>query len=277
MKKYLKSIGVILGLIVLYQIVIFIASLGYSIAYGVYQGTIGGNVITEAAMKKQINDNLYTIVFIGEIIMVLGLVPTIKNKLIKNGDFKKLDLNTIIHMIILGIGMSGMVSIVSVTLSAIFPSYLEVSKSISDATGSYLQLFSIIIFGPIFEEIFFRGVIFGHLKKNYKIVSAVIVQALIFAIMHGNIVQGIYAFILGIVLGLVYIHYESLIACIIIHVVTNLFGSLVNSFIASKFDNIVIFGVVLSIISVICIIVPGMKIFKEYKLKIDKEISIKLN
>lgn len=274
MKRYLKAIGVVLGLIILWQLAIGVSSIGYAFIYGIYQSSQTGKVVSEVFMQEHIKDNLYTIVLIGEVLLLIALIPIIKEKLIKRGSFKSINSNTITNMFILGIGMDGIVALSGMILSTIFPSYLEVSKTISNATGSYLQLFSIVICAPIFEEIFFRGFMLGYLKKNFNIVGAIIVQAVVFGIMHGNIVQGIYASILGIALAIVYLHYESLFACIIVHIVTNFFGSVVNGFIVSKINSEVTIITIFVIIAIVCIYIPGTKMYKEHKSKVNKKISI---
>lgn len=274
MKKYLKAIGVVLGLIILWQLAVGISSIGYAFIYGIYESAQTGKVVSEVFMQQHIKNNMYTIVLIGDVLFLIVLIPAIKKKLVQRDCFKKISFSTIINLFILGIGMDGIVALTGVILSTIFPSYLEVSKTISNATGSYLQLFSIVICAPIFEEIFFRGFIFGYLKKNFNIIGAIIVQALVFGIVHGNIVQGIYASILGIALAIVYLHYESLFACIIVHIVTNFFGSVVNGFLVSKINNEVIIITIFVIIATVCIYIPGTKIYKEHKSKVNEKISI---
>ncbi|MBU5894754.1 CPBP family intramembrane metalloprotease, partial [Vibrio cholerae O1] len=76
-----------------------------------------------------------------------------------------------------------------------------------------------IILIPIYEQIVFRGIIFGYLRKNFNIIGAVLVQALIFGIMHLNLVQGIYTFILGIVLALIYMYSDSILGNITVHII----------------------------------------------------------
>ena len=73
---------------------------------------------------------------------------------------------------------------------------------------------------------------------------AVLVQALIFGIMHLNLVQGIYTFILGIVLALIYMYSDSILGNITVHIIFNLLMVIV----------LLILGIVLFIFSVIKII-----------------------
>jgi membrane protease YdiL (CAAX protease family) len=47
------------------------------------------------------------------------------------------------------------------------------------------------------RKILFRGLILGELNKAMRQGIAVFLQALIFGLSHFNIIQGIYAFLLG--------------------------------------------------------------------------------
>lgn len=85
-------------------------------------------------------------------------------------------------------------------------------------------IISILLIGiivPIFEEILFRGLIFNELKKGVNIYFAVILQALVFGAYHGNLIQGIFTSILGVVLGITYIYTESIWVPIFIHIGNN--------------------------------------------------------
>lgn len=58
----------------------------------------------------------------------------------------------------------------------------------------------ILVFGfisPIAEELLFRGVIYGYLRRFMDIKLAIALSALIFGVYHMNYVQGIYGFSLA--------------------------------------------------------------------------------
>ena len=90
-----------------------------------------------------------------------------------------------------------------------------------------MQLIITIVFIPIYEEIFYKGIIFGYLRKNFNIIVAIVVQDLVLGVMHLNLVQGIYTFILGIVLALIYMYSESILGNITVHIIFNLLGILI--------------------------------------------------
>lgn len=77
------------------------------------------------------------------------------------------------------------------------------------------------VMAPIFEEILYRGIFLNGLLKKYNYKKAIIFSALIFAIAHLNLPQGINAFFLGIIIGLVYYYTSSVYLCISMHFVNN--------------------------------------------------------
>ena len=66
--------------------------------------------------------------------------------------------------------------------------------------GEMTLLFA--IFGPLCEELTFRGVVFSGLRKSGRLLGAIVLQALMFACMHLNFNQMAYALVLGFVFGL---------------------------------------------------------------------------
>ncbi len=75
---------------------------------------------------------------------------------------------------------------------------------------------------PAAEEILFRGVIYGKIRRMFDARRALILSALFFAVYHGNIVQGLYAGLLGVLLCFLYEKAGSLWVPILFHGIGNL-------------------------------------------------------
>ena len=73
----------------------------------------------------------------------------------------------------------------------------------------------------ICEELLFRGIIFQGLKEKFSPFLSCVLTALLFALMHQNIVQFIYPLILGFVLSLVMHRTNNLLYPILIHLFNN--------------------------------------------------------
>lgn len=80
---------------------------------------------------------------------------------------------------------------------------------------------AIVVFAPIAEELFFRGVVFNAWEREYGVTRAIIGSALLFAVIHGSPFLIPSIFVLGIVLALVYRSTRSLPATITLHAVFN--------------------------------------------------------
>lgn len=250
MDKILKLLGICIGLFVASFFSRIIAFVIVTIAI-----TIGG--------FGEIGKYSYVIRFIGIIITLILIYLNFDKKLLSKDTFKKVKLNEVINIIILGFGLSVTLGVLTVILTKFFPSYLDVINYIDTARNSVGQLIIIIVVAPIYEEIIFRRIIFGYLKENYNIVCAVIVQALIFGLAHGNIVQGIYTFILGVAFALIYIYCDSLVGSMILHGVCNLCGGFVVPTLVN-INQIMEYIVVIS--GILCLVFSILKMKKNMKI-----------
>jgi hypothetical protein len=100
----------------------------------------------------------------------------------------------------------------------------------SQLSGGLMSLFLVIIFSPVFEEGVFRFILLGFMEKRTGFAAANIIQALLFGIYHMNPVQGIYAFLLGALIGLLKHYSGTVLSCICFHVAFNITGVLVNRY-----------------------------------------------
>ncbi len=75
---------------------------------------------------------------------------------------------------------------------------------------------------PATEEIVYRGIVCGQMDLWYGSKISVPVSALLFGIMHFNMVQFLYAFLMGLALGYVYSKYKKLWVPFAAHGLTNL-------------------------------------------------------
>lgn len=107
--------------------------------------------------------------------------------------------------------------------------FSEQMEAISDNTFMVFLLAS--FFAPIIEEIIFRGIIQkGMINNGVKPRNAILISALIFGIVHFNPWQFIGAFLLGIVLGVVYFKTKSLLMSIFLHFFNNTIAAIMMKF-----------------------------------------------
>ena len=76
-----------------------------------------------------------------------------------------------------------------------------------------------VFIAPIMEEFVFRGMILNRLIVKIGVQKAVIISSIIFGALHGEAIVG--ASLFGVVMGLLYLHTQSLWAPILLHVANN--------------------------------------------------------
>jgi len=134
----------------------------------------------------------------------------------------------------------------------------------------YLRLISYVIIGPFAEEVLFRGVIFFRFRKVLPVLAAAFGSALFFAIYHGNLMQGLYAFIMGFVICLMMNYGGSFIYAYVFHVIANLISNLCQEY---EYINNVVYskpGIILSMVYLVVAIILCY-VFKDRLTKKDKE------
>lgn len=85
-----------------------------------------------------------------------------------------------------------------------------------------IQIVAIGILIPVAEELVFRGLGYSRMRWSLPFAGAAFVSAAYFAWYHGNLVQGVYAGCLGLLLAGAYEAYHSLWAPVCLHVAANL-------------------------------------------------------
>ena len=146
------------------------------------------------------------------------------HKKIRFHSTKEIDKLSIVPMVILAaaiaIGMNGVLTLTE--LYRFSPTFQRVSEMQFD-TPVWLGIISYGILAPLGEEIVFRGVVYGQLRKVLKVPYAVVLSGLAFGLFHGNLVQAVYATVIGCLLALVYEWYGTIVAPMLFHSVANLF------------------------------------------------------
>ncbi|PKP00009.1 MAG: hypothetical protein CVU13_00395 [Bacteroidetes bacterium HGW-Bacteroidetes-8] len=95
-------------------------------------------------------------------------------------------------------------------------------------TNKLSSFLAIVIFAPLLEEIFCRGIILRGLLHHTTPAKAIIWSAVMFGVMHLNPWQAIPAFLLGLLMGWIYWRTRSLWIVIFIHFINNGFSYLIT-------------------------------------------------
>lgn len=136
----------------------------------------------------------------------------------------------------IALGMLGLVNLYFVWIDWLAPRVSFVGKLYHDyqtnmgnlipkggmETALYIVGTSLLI--PIAEELIFRGLILGKFLESMKPGLAAVLSALIFACMHVQPLQVVYAFLCGLILGYAYLYTGSIFVSVLIHMTFNFFG-----------------------------------------------------
>lgn len=237
-KDFFKAVGKAVAYFAVYYVwqviaVNFVAVGAASSALSQYEGGLNDYY----AFADEIYYNVYETVnrFSLHITVAAGLLTLITYFIIfklrgKKPFFEvgiaKLPLSQIPILILFGFSLNMLVSFIIGIIP--FPeswieSYAESTAVISEA-GIAITLITTLICAPIVEEVTFRGLIYSRLAKGMPMFAAMLLSAWIFGVAHGNIIQMLYASLIGYIICYIRIKYNSLTASILVHFGFNLFS-----------------------------------------------------
>lgn len=196
MKKNRFELWQILYPIAIYYVVMSLAYFGLEVVLGA--------TTAENYMVRQLLSGAITIPFI-----LRFYLSDKKMRDVVYGEKKfKLD-GKQIKTILLTIATAGTAGVALNNLIAMTP-VVELSSGFQNANASFFggevlfQLLGSCIIIPIAEELVFRGVVYQRLRIHFDVPKALLISAVIFGIVHTNMVQFIYAALLGILLAFLY-------------------------------------------------------------------------
>ncbi|MDO5520220.1 MAG: CPBP family intramembrane metalloprotease [bacterium] len=146
-----------------------------------------------------------------------------------------------IYIVLTALAASFSIDLIILLVAAIFPHALSNYENLMDAAGigsSAIAFLTAAFLAPIGEECIFRGVIQRKAEKFMPFVLANLLQAFLFGVMHWNIVQSSYAFVLGLILGYIRHKYQTVRMSVLFHMVFNIIGQTVPMLTADLSDTV---------------------------------------
>ncbi len=134
------------------------------------------------------------------------------------------------------VGMQWLSTYLINAIATVYPSAMLYYEELMESAGladdlSVILIIYAIVLAPIVEELTYRGLVLRYAKQGNSFWIANFIQALFFAVMHMNLIQGSYAFILGLALGYLVHKSGRLSYGIILHMSFNVFGTVLSSFV----------------------------------------------
>lgn len=144
----------------------------------------------------------------------------------------ELGLNNLVTFSDIGLALAGFFgylafSAILTALFSVFPWFnltenqpLLYSTLISPS-GKILAALALVIVGPILEEVIYRGLIYGKLRKKHSLVTSILIVSVLFGFLHGQWNVGVDVFALSVVACLMRETTGTIYAGIILHILKN--------------------------------------------------------
>lgn len=234
MKNGLKAVGKAVVYLAVYLLMQVIVSFAFSTALTAkitMEIMASGEELDMIAMTElvtsELMNNMMTMTLVAGIVtlFVFWIVFVIrKKKFVNEVCIRKIPAGSILPIAVLAASFNVITSVVI----SMFPwpqgwidSYAQNSSAID---GSIMAWVTAVLMAPILEEIVFRGLMYTRLKKGLPMLGAAIITSLAFGLAHGTIIWAIYTFIFSMVLIWVFEQFQSLTACILLHMAYNISG-----------------------------------------------------
>ena len=232
MIRKIKTILLSLTPIAVYFIIEILVSCGCTFTEMIGMTAVSGTVFGDWLSGFLEQEGLYLISILAYLIFFVIGVFWYKRMRAGGNQQKNLNLPALLKLAVLGVfvqfAISFLLNLVYIVRPDVMQNYTKVMESLGSGNPSLFSVFYVVITAPIVEEMLMRGLCLVILRKEFPFWAANIIQAFYFGVIHLNLVQGIYAFLLGMVLGAVVKRYGTLKASMYLHFVINFSGQLLS-------------------------------------------------
>jgi len=218
---------IFLGVSLLVALVVMVA---YGFIVGFQYAMSGGALDPESLQTTLVDAILESSLWVSLAtsaicILIFGIMWGSAKKRLPKYSGTKLKVLSVILSVFLFVGLNYILaSVISLTnLIQHFPSH-EIVEQFITSGGLVVRILAVGLLAPVVEELMCRGIILTRLCTWMPTWVAVLVSSALFGIIHLNLLQGIYAFIIGLLFAWLYIRYRNLWLPIIAHVAFNLAG-----------------------------------------------------
>ena len=112
----------------------------------------------------------------------------------------------------------------------VFPAYREAFANKAHSVDIITAVLLYCIAAPILEELIFRVFLYNKIYSRTGLVPAAIISSVIFGVYHMNMIQGIYAFIMGMIFCFFYNRDHRIWVPVLMHSGANLAVWLFSAF-----------------------------------------------
>lgn len=241
-------------------------------------------VLSSEDMVNEVYKHTLLLTFIGQLIALPFLAYFYKKDQVLRGNYKRGHIlhgfkkipkvHWVFYYIFagcLGVGFSNIIDLVGIP--KLFPGYSELSEIVFQNQNLFLSMLAVGIFAPIVEELAFRGLMCRRISEYLSDTWGIVLSSIAFGIIHGNMVQFIFAVPLGAVMAIFYKRTGTLWVPIMLHVGVNMTSTLLSEFVKGYANIWVFLGTTL--LEVIVVTILGKYLWKATsKETSNKKVSI---
>lgn len=226
-KKLLRrSIMLIVLALVLYQVITVIVSIMSGVILGISAALSGEPIMDTASAQAAVGGEFMAwTMLVAFLLAVLALLLVSGKKLFTTNLTtinQRMSLKALLVMFGLFFGIVGLTQFVAFGLMTLIDALQLPVTLMPDVFADLVNfpgILSVVLVGPVVEEIVFRGAVLRRLQpygQNY----AIVVSSLLFAVMHLILFQASYAFFMGLILAYCALRY-SIKWAMLLHIVNN--------------------------------------------------------
>lgn len=230
--KKLKSIGFAL----LYLVIPILLQLivGFEIQIQIILMQWRGKEISFNALEQMLSNYGFNLILISMInlILIAGMGSWYyfirKRRDVSPVDYRKiLSPKTVGCLAALAFFAQFVCSIVMAVMAFVFPDVFKEYQKLMEGVDinvlpAWATLFIVAVWAPLAEEIVFRAMIFRTLRRGFVFWPAAVLSGIAFGVYHMNLIQGVYASLMGILLAYIYEKTNSLLGVYLFHLSFNL-------------------------------------------------------
>ena len=176
------------------------------------------------------------LIYLGLIVVSLAYLTLCRKDIPKTLRLHKVNLWSVFLILILSVVVRPLTGFFSLLGNMFFQDLVSSSITQEVSSGLMIVLLSTALFPGIVEELIFRGIIYSDMRKANPI-KGILLSSLFFGIAHMNFLQFCYAFVLGIILGVLLEAADSLFAPMLLHAAFN-GTSLILTYLMTLFPSI---------------------------------------
>lgn len=218
-KRHFSKLGLmfLLGTVLIY---------GVQIGASAIAGAINPDLLSNTAYALLITMIPMYVIAMPLMALLIGTVPatTIEKKKMSIGQWLLAFLMCYGGMYAsnyIGVLLTQIISVIKG--SPVSNTILEVATS----SNIWVNFFIMVICAPIAEELIFRKLLIDRTVK-YGEATAVVFSGLMFGLFHGNLNQFVYALVLGLFFGFIYVKTGNIRYTIFLHMLVNFIGSILG-------------------------------------------------